>query len=130
MISIDPHQGLPLYRQIASELRDRIRAGVYVPGQRLPTVRELGESLGLNFNTVARAYRLLEADGQIVSRQGQGTFVEGAARAPGHAVGPSLEALTGAFLRAAHAAGYTPHEVQWEFSGALRTWMQYGEPGE
>jgi GntR family transcriptional regulator len=128
MISIDPHQALPLYHQIAGELRDRIHAGVYVPGQRLPTVRELGEALGLNFNTVARAYRLLEADGEIISRQGQGTFVQGAAAESARA-SASLEALTGEYLRAAHAAGYSPHEVQWEFSGGLRSWMRYGEPG-
>ncbi len=127
MISIDLHQALPLYQQIASELRARIRAGVFVPGERLPTVRELGQTLGLNFNTVARAYRLLEAEGAIISRQGQGTFVEGPAAGVERAAA-SLEALTGEYLRAAHAAGYSPHDVQWEFSGALRAWMQYGEP--
>jgi GntR family transcriptional regulator len=130
MISIDLHEALPLYRQIAEALRAQIRVGVYLPGQRLPTVRELGGRLGLNFNTVARAYRLLEAEGEIVTRQGQGTFVEGAGAAEGPPGGPSLETLTGEFLRAANAAGYSPSEVQWEFSGALRAWMQYGEPPE
>lgn len=127
MISIDVHQALPLFRQIAEELRARIRAGVYVPGERLPTVRELGGALGVNFNTVARAYRLLEAEGEIISRQGQGTFVEGRA-AESQRAAVSLEILTGEYLRAAHAAGFSPHDVQWEFSGALRAWMQYGEP--
>lgn len=127
MISIDLHQDLPLYRQVASELRARIRAGVYVPGERLPTVRELGDALGVNFNTIARAYRLLESEGEIVSRQGQGTFVEGTAVESQRAAA-SLATLTGEYLRAAHAAGFSPHDVQWEFSGALRAWMQYGEP--
>jgi len=127
MISIDPHQALPLYQQIAAELRTRIRAGVYPPGERLPPVRELGDALGLNFNTVARAYRLLEAEGEIISRQGQGTFVEGSATEGGRAAA-SLERLTAEYLRAVYAAGFSPHEVQWEFSGALRSWIQYGEP--
>jgi DNA-binding transcriptional regulator YhcF (GntR family) len=77
---------------------------------------------------VARAYRLLEAEGVIVSRQGQGTFVIGGEAEGGVTAGPSLEALTQEYLRSAHNAGYSPHDVQWEFSGALRTWMQYGEP--
>jgi GntR family transcriptional regulator len=128
MISIDPHEGLPLYQQIAGELRARIAAGVYTPGERLPTVRELGRSLGVNFNTVARAYRLLEADGDVTSRQGQGTFVEGTTVSEERAAA-SLAALTAEYLKAAHAAGYSPHDVQWEFSGALRAWLQYGEPG-
>jgi DNA-binding transcriptional regulator YhcF (GntR family) len=127
MISIDPHQALPLYQQIAGELRARIRAGVYPPGEQLPTVRELGDALGLNFNTVARAYRLLETEGEVISRQGQGTFVEGPVVEAGRAAA-SLETLTTEYLRAAHVAGYSPHEVQWEFSGALRSWIQYGEP--
>jgi GntR family transcriptional regulator len=130
VIAIDPRASGPLYQQIAGVVRDRIGAGVFVPGQRLPTVRELGVALGLNFNTVARAYRVLEAEGWITSRQGRGTFVEGAPAEGIDPARPALEGLTRAFLRAADQAGYSPHEVQWEFSGALRAWLQFGEPPE
>jgi GntR family transcriptional regulator len=130
MISIDLHGAVPLYRQIAETLRAQIRSGVYLPGQRLPTVRALGDRLGLNFNTVARAYRLLESEGEIVTRQGQGSFVEARGSAEGLLGGSSLEALTAEYLRAAEAAGFSPSQVQWEFSGALRAWMQYGAPPE
>jgi GntR family transcriptional regulator len=128
MIAIDSRAPGPLYLQIAGVVRDRIGAGVYVAGQRLPTVRELGEALGLNFNTIARAYRVLEAEGWISSRQGQGTFVQGEPVEGTELARPALEGLTRAFLRAADEAGYSPSEVQWEFSGALRSWMQFGEP--
>lgn len=130
MISIDPNDRGALYVQISQALRQRIDAGVYAPGQRLPTVREVGGALGLNFNTVARAYRVLEAEGLITSRQGQGTFVSGAAPEGPAAGRTALEGLIRGFLRAADAAGYSPSEVQWEFSGALRAWMQFGEPPE
>lgn len=126
-ISLDPTAPDPLYRQISSAFRRQIAEGVMRPGEQLPTVRDLGQSLGLNFNTVARAYRLLEAEGLVTSRQGQGSFVaeEGEAEEIDDRV---LEAMIGEFLLAAYRAGFSANQVHWEFSSALRRWMQTGEP--
>ncbi len=65
----------PIYQQIADQIRRRIAAGRLAAGERLPSVRVLAESLTVNPNTVARAYRELEHDRFVISRQGDGVFV-------------------------------------------------------
>lgn len=65
----------PPYAQLRDEIRRRIEEGELVAGDKLPTVRASAERLGLAPNTVARAYRALEAAGWIVGRGRAGTFV-------------------------------------------------------
>jgi GntR family transcriptional regulator len=69
----DPHR--PIYLQIVEEVKRRVARGDYAPGQQLPSVRELAQDLGVNPNTLARAYLELEREGFVVSRRGQGSFV-------------------------------------------------------
>lgn len=76
-IKIDFRDKKPVTEQIHAEIRERIERGRLSPGDRLPTVRWLAEQLKVNFNTVARAYRLLDQEGLITTRQGRGTFVLG-----------------------------------------------------
>jgi DNA-binding transcriptional regulator YhcF (GntR family) len=72
---IDGRAGRPLFDQLRNQIIDAIRAGRLRPGARLPTVRELAGQLGLAVNTVARAYRELEAAGIVETRGRFGTFV-------------------------------------------------------
>jgi GntR family transcriptional regulator len=72
---LDPHDDLPLYAQLARQLRQAIAAGQLAQDQRLPSVRALVSLLKVNHQTVLRAYGELEAEGLIERRQGQGTFV-------------------------------------------------------
>ncbi len=65
----------PLYSQIAERLTDRIKTGKLTPGARLPSERELSESLGVNRMTLRQALHLLETQGLLVRRQGAGTYV-------------------------------------------------------
>jgi GntR family transcriptional regulator len=74
-IELDPRLGLPVYRQIVLQLRHHTATGRLQPGAQLPTVRELARRLGVNFNTVARAYRLLAREGTLSTQPGRGTFV-------------------------------------------------------
>jgi DNA-binding transcriptional regulator YhcF (GntR family) len=71
----------PPYEQVRAQISEQARAGVLPVGYRLPTVRGLAESLGLAANTVAKAYRTLEADGVIETRGRNGTFVAAAGSA-------------------------------------------------
>ena len=87
------------YEQVRAQIAEQARSGALPVGYRLPTVRGLAESLGLAANTVAKAYRALEADGVIETRGRNGTFVA--------AAGPAAE------REAAVAARPTP-------SGSLR----------
>lgn len=68
---------LPPYRRIAERFRRAILRGDYAAGDRLPSVRELAVSEGINPNTAQSVYDLLEQDGWVERRQGSGTFVRG-----------------------------------------------------
>ena len=74
-MKINPKDGKPVYRQIMDQIRLMIASGRLKPGEELPTVRGLAQSLIINPNTVARAYRELEQVGVLYTRQGSGTFV-------------------------------------------------------
>lgn len=67
--------GLPIYLQVKRRIESLISSGQWKRGQRLPTERALAAELGVSRNTVSLAYRQLEAEGLITSRQGRGTFV-------------------------------------------------------
>lgn len=65
----------PAYLQLADEIRSGIETGVLLPGDKLPTHRELAERHEVAVETVKRALEVLRNSGHIVSRQGKGTFV-------------------------------------------------------
>ncbi|WP_455358117.1 GntR family transcriptional regulator [Streptomyces sp. SYSU K21746] len=77
-ISIDPAAGTAPYEQLRTQIAGQARSGRLPVGYKLPTVRGLAEELGLAANTVAKAYRALEADGVIETRGRNGTFVAAA----------------------------------------------------
>ena len=72
---IELHSGIPAYKQIANRLTSAMAAGTLAHGDRLPTIRELNELLGVNPNTVAKAYRELALKGLIDGQRGFGSFV-------------------------------------------------------
>jgi GntR family transcriptional regulator len=76
-INIDPSSGLPIYLQIAQQIKTAVAMGRLRPEDPLPSVRQLAVELAVNPNTVARAYLDLEIEGVIYKRQGAGTFVSG-----------------------------------------------------
>ncbi len=75
MLTIDLASTLPLHDQIVRLLRHTVATGKLTPGDTLPAVRQLAADLGINFNTVARAYRALENLGLVRTARGRGTTV-------------------------------------------------------
>jgi GntR family transcriptional regulator len=75
VFQVNPSSGFPLYLQIEGQIKHRVAAGTLKPNDQLPSVRKLAVELAINPNTVARAYRDLEAAGIIRTIQGGGTFV-------------------------------------------------------
>lgn len=73
---VDAQSHVPIYVQIVEGVRHAVVRGVYRAGEALPSVRELAVTLGVNPNTVQRAYESLEREGLIASRRGLGMFVE------------------------------------------------------
>lgn len=100
LLKNDVHADVPLFEQIRVALIEAVRAGSLPAGTRLPTVRELAKQLGLAVNTVARAYRELEAGGVVETRGRFGTFV--ASSDPAEA---AMTQAAAAFVATARAVG-------------------------
>jgi DNA-binding transcriptional regulator YhcF (GntR family) len=108
MISVDPAAAQPPYEQVKQQLEQLIRSGELAQGTRLPTVRRLAEDVGLAVNTVARAYKELEADRLVETRGRNGTFVL-AARS--QVDDEETHAAADAFARAARRANLSLSEA-------------------
>ena len=75
ILQIDFRSGLPIYTQIVNQVQAQVVSGRLKPGDQLPTVRALAEELRVNFNTIARAYRILDEARIISTQQGRGTYI-------------------------------------------------------
>ena len=75
MFLVNPKSKQPLYEQLVEQLRRQLFLGAAGAGQALPSVRQLATELGVNPNTVQKAYRRMEAEGMIVSVPGKGSFI-------------------------------------------------------
>jgi GntR family transcriptional regulator len=75
LLHVNPSSGVPLYLQIESQVKQALAAGALRPGEALPSVRRLAVELGINPNTVARAYQNLEQAGVIRTVPGGGTYL-------------------------------------------------------
>ncbi|HEY3915942.1 MAG TPA: GntR family transcriptional regulator [Verrucomicrobiae bacterium] len=74
-LHLNPSSGVPIYRQLFQQLRQRIVSGQLPGDKQMPSVRDLSAELKINFLTVAKVYQLLEGDGLVETRRGLGTFV-------------------------------------------------------
>lgn len=78
-IQIDPHSGLPVYRQVMDQIRYYIASGVLRAGEQLPSIRALARRLSVNPATVVKAYTELQHGGVIEISHGRGAFVSDSA---------------------------------------------------
>ena len=74
-IHLNPSSGMPIYRQLFTQLRQRIASGELAAAAQLSSVRELAAELKVNPLTVAKVFQMLEAEGLVETRRGLGTFV-------------------------------------------------------
>ena len=79
LITLDPASAQPIHGQLAGQIRRAISGGDPPAGEKLPTAKELGRSLGINVHTVLRAYNTLRDEGLVDVRRGRGTVVTGTA---------------------------------------------------
>ena len=107
-ITVDPVAATPPYEQVRAQIEELIRAGELAKGTRLPTVRQLSLDLGLAVNTVARAYKELEAERLVETRGRNGTFVL-ASRS--QVDDEETRAAATVFARTAHRAGLSLAEA-------------------
>lgn len=112
-LRLDFHEKEPIYLQIVEQVKSMVASGLLKPGSQLPTVREVAADLRINFNTAARAYRMLHEEGIISTQQGRGTYV---LEAPPAAESKRLkrdrlQAMVEGLLEEAKRFGFTPEEV-------------------
>ena len=70
LLRVDPHSGVPVFRQIVEQIRFHVTSGLLAAGDEVPSTRTLASDLGVNFITVSKAYALLEEEGLLERRPG------------------------------------------------------------
>jgi len=125
---LDFHSGLPIYTQIANQVQERVANGRLKPGDQLPTVRALALDLRVNFNTVARAYHLLDEARIISTQQGRGTYTtEKPPPTTERLRRESLEVLTRQYISEAMRLDFSQKEIQQIVSEQLKSWKESQE---
>jgi GntR family transcriptional regulator len=87
VLQLNFKSGVPVYLQVAQQVKAAAASGALRPGDALPSVRALAEELRINRNTVAKAYAELEIEGVVELRQGSGCFLKA------HGVSPLRRAV-------------------------------------
>ena len=113
--SLEFNSGIPVYRQIINQVYALIAEGTVAEGDRLPTIRQLTETLGVNANTVAKAFRELELQGAIRCQRGSGAFVAPSPalpRVPEKERDSRLNTLYESLVAEASRMGVSPDELR------------------
>jgi len=129
---LDFRSGIPIYVQVVEHIRQKVLGGDLKPGEQLPTVRSLALELRVNFNTIARAYRLLDEAGIISTQRGRGTYIlaQPTPQVTEELRRAALTSLAQQHLRDASRLGAEPDEIlsilhdqvaRWKNSGNLET---------
>lgn len=123
---LDFHSGLPIYTQIVNQIQSQLVNGILKPGDQLPTVRALASELRVNFNTVARAYRILDEARIISTQQGRGTYIT---EIPPPEVTEKLRKealteLTKRYISEAYRLGFSEREVSQMVKDSLKLWKE------
>jgi len=113
-IQVDLESGVPLYMQLVDRIKQMVVSGQLLPGQQLPTIRQLAADLRINYNTVGRAYSILDEEGVISTQQGRGTYItsrldEGQLRKLRL---DKLRGMIGNAVHEARALGYERREIE------------------
>lgn len=125
---LDSRSKVNTYVQLVQQVKQALRVGLLAPGDQLPKVRDVAQSLAINPNTVLKAYRELEIEGLAEGRPGVGTFVTrslAGASLPNQA---ELRADLVAWLQRAQAAGLTPEDVTALVETTLRASLPLDPP--
>lgn len=121
-IEVDFESGVPIYMQLVDRIKQMVVSGQLQPGEQLPTMRQLAADLRINYNTVGRAYTILDQEGVISTQQGRGTFIT--SRLDEDQIQrlrmEKLDSMTGQMLQEAFALGYDQQEIEAVFQKQLR----------
>ena len=121
-IQVDFRSDEPLFLQIARQVQGLVLNGGLRVGDQLPTVRELATELRVNFNTVARAYRMLDEARLISTQRGRGTYIweEPTPQVMEELRQKSLQEIARNYLKQVNRLGFTPVQAHTALDDALR----------
>lgn len=122
-IEVDFGSDRPVYRQIAEQLRGLVARGEVAEGAELPSVRQLAASVGVNLNTVAKAYRILADEGLVDLRHGSRARVRGGASTEAPEIGELVRQLHDVISRLV-LHGRSRAEVTAFFDSALESFFE------
>lgn len=126
---IDLTSHRPVYLQIMEQVKQAVATGALKPGDQLPTVRQFAADQRVNFNTVARAYRLLDEEGIISTQHGRGTYILSptSTRDSKRLKQQQLTSLVEHFIEEAEKLGFPPQEVGDLVAEQLKAWKKEKE---
>ncbi|MER6582196.1 GntR family transcriptional regulator [Nonomuraea sp. NPDC001023] len=123
---LDPSSGVATYLQLVHQVKHALRLGALMPGDRLPTIKEVVSDLAINPNTVAKAYRELEHEGFVAGRPGLGTFVRRSLGSGATADHTRLRRDLARWAHDCHAAGLDQGDMEALFAMVLADSVQEG----
>ena len=127
-IKLDFRSGVPIFIQIMDQIKHLLAIDALPPDDQLPTVRQLASDLRVNFNTIARAYRLLDEGGVISTQQGRGTYILAppSEQATERLRQEALAGLTRRYLAEIARLGFTPEEINPYLAALFQEWKETG----
>ena len=125
-LHLDFRSGLPIYIQVMNQIESQVLGGTLKPGDQLPTVRAMASELRVNFNTVARAYRLLDEAHIISTQQGRGTYITEipAPEVTERLRQEMLEALARKYIGEALRLEFSKKEISQMVKDQLKAWQE------
>ena len=130
LLELDENSSIPLWLQLKNRFIYLITSGYYKPDDKLPTVRGLAADIEVNYNTISKVYKSLEADGYIESKRRQGAFVCDVSDKPGVSISATAEIVTTEYVRRCRELGMTLEDIEAQFAAGIARERKKLEQGE
>lgn len=130
LFELDENSSIPLWLQLKNRFIYLITSGYYKPDDKLPTVRGLAADIEVNYNTISKVYKSLEADGYIESKRRQGAFVCDVSDKPGVSISATAEIVTTEYVRRCRELGMTLEDIEAQFAAGIARERKKLEQGE
>ncbi|MEE0227376.1 MAG: GntR family transcriptional regulator [Slackia isoflavoniconvertens] len=130
LFELDENSSIPLWLQLKNRFIYLITSGYYKPDDKLPTVRGLAADIEVNYNTISKVYKSLEADGYIESKRRQGSFVCDVSDKPGVSISATAEIVTTEYVRRCRELGMTLEDIETQFAAGIARERKKLEQGE
>ena len=130
LFELDENSSIPLWLQLKNRFIYLITSGYYKPDDKLPTVRGLAADIEVNYNTISKVYKSLEADGYIESKRRQGAFVCDVSDKPGVSISATAEIVTTEYVRRCRELGMTLEDIETQFAAGIARERKKLEQGD